>query len=40
MQNKINSLKNRIHTLEQRDPVMNKNIINKLWRCVRALERK
>lgn len=34
----IESLQVQIHKLEQRDPVMNKNIINKLKRKVRALE--
>lgn len=35
---KINGLKNRIHLLEKRNEAMNKNIINKLWRKIRALE--
>lgn len=35
---KINGLKNRIHLLEKRDEVMNRNIINKLMRKIRALE--
>lgn len=35
---KINGLKNRIHLLEKRDEVVNRNIINKLWRKIRALE--
>lgn len=30
----------RIHMLEQRDTVANKNIINKLYRKLRALESK
>jgi hypothetical protein len=34
----IESLKVRIHKLEQRDPVINHNIINKLKRKIRALE--
>ena len=37
---KINGLKNRIHLLEKRDEVMNRNIINKLMRKIRALENK
>jgi hypothetical protein len=34
----IESLKVRIHKLEQRDPVSNQKIINKLKRKIRALE--
>ena len=34
----IQSIKNRIHLLEMRDPVINKNIINKLKRKLRKLE--
>lgn len=34
----IESLQVQIHKLEQRDPVMNRNIINKLKRKIRALE--
>ena len=34
------SLIARIHMLEQRDPMVNKNIINKLYRKLRALENK
>lgn len=40
MTNTINALKVRIHNLQQRDPVTNANIINKLKRRVRALENK
>ena len=36
----IESLKARINLLQQRDPVMNVNIINKLKRRVRLLEKK
>lgn len=35
---KIESLKNRIHKLQQKDPVRNEKIIRKLKRQVRALE--
>jgi hypothetical protein len=35
----IESLKVQIHKLEQRDPVTNQKIINKLKRRVRALEK-
>jgi hypothetical protein len=38
--NTINALKIRIHTLQQRDPVGNAKIINKLKRRVRAMENK
>ena len=34
----IQSIKNRIHLLEMRDPVVNHNIINKLKRKLRKLE--
>ena len=34
----IQSTQNRIHLLEMRDPVVNKNIINKLKRKLRNLE--
>ena len=40
MAHTIEGLKTRIHTLEQRDPVVNKNIINKLYRKIRAIENK
>lgn len=36
--NTINSLKIRIHQLQQRDPVGNARIINKLKRKVRSME--
>lgn len=36
----IEYLKNRVHKLENRDPVVNRNIINKLYRQIRALESK
>ena len=36
----IDALKIRIHNLQQRDPVMNAKIINKLKRRARALENK
>ena len=36
--NTITSIKNRIHVLEMRDPVVNRNIINKLKRRLRKLE--
>ena len=35
----IESIKNRIHILEMRDPIMNRNIINKLKRRLRNLEK-
>ena len=38
--NTINSLKVRINNLQQRDPVGNARIINKLKRRVRAMESK
>lgn len=39
MTNTIDMLKIRIHKLQQRDPVVNANIINKLKRRVRVLEK-
>ena len=36
----IESLKARINLLQQRDPVANANIVNKLKRKVRLLEKK
>ena len=39
MKNRVEALKVRIHQLQQRDPVANANIINKLKRRVRALEK-
>lgn len=36
----IESLKNRIHMLEQRDPVANAKIINKMKRKLRSMENK
>lgn len=38
MNNKIEYYKIRIQLLERRDPMANRNIINKLKRKVRALE--
>lgn len=38
--NTIEALKIRIHSLQQRDPVGNLRIINKLKRRVRAIENK
>ena len=38
MNNTITAIKNRIHLLEMRDPVINHNIINKLKRRLRKLE--
>ena len=38
MNTTITSIKNRIHILEMRDPVVNANIINKLKRRLRKLE--
>lgn len=38
MNNTTNAIKNRIHLLEMRDPVINHNIINKLNRRLRKLE--
>ena len=40
MYNTIDALKIRIHMLQQRDPVGNMRIINKLKRRVRAMENK
>lgn len=40
MFNTIDALKIRIHALQQRDPVGNMRIINKLKRRVRAMENK
>ena len=40
MYNTINALNVRIHKLQQRDPVGNMRIINKLKRRVRAMENK
>ena len=36
--NSILAIKNRIHLLEMRNPVVNQNIINKLRRKLRKLE--
>lgn len=36
----IEYLQNRIHMLSERDAMANKNIINKLQRQIRALEKK
>ena len=36
----IEYLNNRIHKLTEKDEVVNKNIINKLQRQIRALEKK
>ena len=38
MNTTITAIKNRIHLLEMRDPVVNHNIINKLKRRLRKLE--
>ena len=38
MTNTIDALKTRIHMLQQRDPVGNVRLINKLKRRIRALE--
>lgn len=38
MYNTIDALKVRIHKLQQRDPVINANLIRKLQRRVRAME--
>ena len=38
MNNNIMAIKNRIHVLEMRDAVTNRNIINKLCRKLRKLE--
>lgn len=40
MYDKIEALKSRAHKLEQRDPDVNRNIIRKLYRKIRALENK
>ena len=40
MNNTIDALKNRIQLLQNRDPVGNMRIINKLKRRVRAMESK
>ena len=40
MYNTIEALKIRMHKLQQRDPVVNKYIINKLKRRIRTLESK
>lgn len=40
MNNTIDALKIRIHTLQMRDPVGNAKIINKLKRRVRVMENK
>lgn len=36
----IEALQNRIHLLQQRDPVLNAKIIKKLQRQIRAMENK
>ena len=36
---KANMIENRIHSLTQRDPVVNKNIINKLKRNLRNIKK-
>lgn len=38
MYNTVEALKIRIHNLQQKDPVMNHNLINKLKRRIRILE--
>lgn len=38
MNNTATAIKNRIHILEMRDPVVNSNIIRKLKRRLRKLE--
>ena len=38
MFNTIDALKVRIHKLQQRDPVMNANLIRKLKRRIRSME--
>ena len=38
MYNTIDALKVRIHKLQQRDPVMNANLIRKLQRRIRSME--
>lgn len=40
MNNTVEALKNRIHKLQERDPVMNMRLINKLKRRLRAIESK
>ena len=40
MKRTIEELKIRIHKLEQRDPVINKNIVNKLKRRITSLQLK
>ena len=40
MYNTIEALNIRIHKLQEKDAIMNKNLINKLKRRVRALENK
>lgn len=40
MYNTIEALKVRMHKLQMRDPVVNKPIINKLRRRIRAMENK
>ena len=40
MYNTIDALKIRVHMLQQRDPVGNMKIINKLKRRIRAMESK
>ena len=40
MNNTIEALKVRIHKLQEKDALMNANLINKLKRRVRALENK
>ena len=39
MKNTVLSIQNRIHLLEMRDPVANQNIINKLKRKLRKLDK-
>ena len=36
---KVLKIENRIHSLTQRDPVINKNIINKLKRTLRNIKK-
>lgn len=38
MNNNVEAIKNRIHLLTVRNPVVNKNIVNKLRRKLRKLE--
>lgn len=40
MTNTIDALKVRVHKLQQKDPVINGNLIRKLQRKIRALEAK